>query len=584
MAFRTIGLAALALSVAATAAAAPGNGKLAYFRNPSIFTANADGSAETLVATVPTTYLADQTPLWSPDGAHLAYLTSVESPGIVEFVPEVVDADGGNPKQLAAHGNFLLACWLDASTLVAVATYSSEAPFLLDEDLYAFGLDGSVRRLTADGLVKDVSPQGCAPDGSAVAYAEDVADRSRARVVSADGSRNVVVTPAGVSDTEPSWSPRGDELAFTRYGTDARGLYASDPTGDGARRVSSRPAAQIRWSPDGASILYAYYYTDYSRCSRFGCPSSSQIWKAAADGSGDQLLAESGSDVDERWSPDGQRILFARGGRNYVMNADGSCKTVLPANVPPSADWQPVPGLPPAAPLVCADLKISADATQLDLPLRGQRSYTVSVTNQGNATASSVLLDQPAVGPATIARAEASQGSCTTEDGIHCELGGLAAGASATVDVQVQVDGPGRAILRASVSAPEPDGDPFDNSVDVFLWVHDCTILGTAGADLLLGTPKRDRICGLFGDDRIYGGKGNDVIYGGEGADTIVPGRGRDVVHAGGGEDIVLARDGERDVIDCGPEKDVAVVDRLDVVSHCRTVYRPANPPRRDRR
>jgi dipeptidyl aminopeptidase/acylaminoacyl peptidase len=30
-----------------------------------------------------------------------------------------------------------------------------------------------------------------------------------------------------------------------------------------------------------------------------------------------------------------------------------------------------------------------------------------------------------------------------------------------------------------------------------------------------------------------------------------------------------------RDVIDCGSERDIAVVDRLDVVSHCETVVRP---------
>jgi hypothetical protein len=107
MPIRAIAIAALSLTLLASAgAAAPGNGKLAYFRNPSVFTANEDGSGETKIATLPASYLSEQTPLWSPDGAHLAYLTLIERPGVVEIVPEVVDSGGGNPKQLATDGRF----------------------------------------------------------------------------------------------------------------------------------------------------------------------------------------------------------------------------------------------------------------------------------------------------------------------------------------------------------------------------------------------------------------------------------------------------------------------------------------------
>jgi peptidoglycan/xylan/chitin deacetylase (PgdA/CDA1 family) len=50
---------------------------------------------------------------------------------------------------------------------------------------------------------------------------------------------------------------------------------------------------------------------------------------------------------------------------------------------------------------------------------------------------------------------------------------------------------------------------------------HGCTILGTAGNDVLVGTSGRDVICGLAGDDTITGSGGNDVLDGGPGRDTV---------------------------------------------------------------
>ena len=44
---------------------------------------------------------------------------------------------------------------------------------------------------------------------------------------------------------------------------------------------------------------------------------------------------------------------------------------------------------------------------------------------------------------------------------------------------------------------------------------------------------------------------------------------------AKGGNDVIYARDGDRDWIDCGSERDIAVVDRIDVVRHCEYVLRP---------
>jgi hypothetical protein len=82
-----------------------------------------------------------------------------------------------------------------------------------------------------------------------------------------------------------------------------------------------------------------------------------------------------------------------------------------------------------------------------------------------------------------------------------------------------------------------------------------CTILGTAGDDVLRGTAGEDVICGLDGDDRISagpgrdrvaGGAGRDRVRGGDDDDLVLGGRGRDRLYGGRGNDILhgnMARD-----------------------------------------
>ena len=89
------------------------------------------------------------------------------------------------------------------------------------------------------------------------------------------------------------------------------------------------------------------------------------------------------------------------------------------------------------------------------------------------------------------------------------------------------------------------------------------TSTGGGYDDVIYGEGGNDTIFGGAGDDKLYGGPGNDVITGGPGADKI---------YGGPGSDTIYADDGERDVIDCGPGRDRAVVDSVDVVKNCEVV------------
>lgn len=100
-------------------------------------------------------------------------------------------------------------------------------------------------------------------------------------------------------------------------------------------------------------------------------------------------------------------------------------------------------------------------------------------------------------------------------------------------------------------------------------------IVGTSKSDYLAGSGYDDAIYGLGGNDTLLGGQGDDSLYGGPGNDVLIGGPGADKLYGGAGSDTILAVDGERDIVDCGPGRDKAVVDTVDVVhKNCEVVVR----------
>ncbi|WP_353648310.1 LPXTG cell wall anchor domain-containing protein [Nakamurella sp. A5-74] len=136
-----------------------------------------------------------------------------------------------------------------------------------------------------------------------------------------------------------------------------------------------------------------------------------------------------------------------------------------------------------------ADLRVTK-APASDTPEAGtQHGYTVSVTNNGPSLSRGVVLTDPLPTGTTYVSAISSSGSCTAVDGaIRCAIGDLAAGASATVQITVQLGAAlgGRILTNAasatsapSTGAATPDPTPANDSSTVSQIV-------SARSDLLL--------------------------------------------------------------------------------------------------
>lgn len=110
------------------------------------------------------------------------------------------------------------------------------------------------------------------------------------------------------------------------------------------------------------------------------------------------------------------------------------------------------------------DPEVSLAATP-SIATQGQTlSYTATIRNIGTAAATGVMLTAwPPIGAAAVTSSSASQGSCGGSGPVMCTLGTIAAGASATVTINVLPGAFGTLTMQAMV-ALIADADPFNNT------------------------------------------------------------------------------------------------------------------------
>ena len=168
-------------------------------------------------------------------------------------------------------------------------------------------------------------------------------------VVSFDGRRVAYITLAGngrqeiwVSDTDGNnrvklissvnlitlgWSPDGSQFAFTDGAGGVVKLYAARTDGGGLHQMpwSGAGVNFAIWSPDSNAFYYSAYEKD---------PTKVTTWKAKADGSNPEKLAEDCGDVEDT-SADGKYLLLAGSpsggvGVSQISVSDRKCAFLMP--------------------------------------------------------------------------------------------------------------------------------------------------------------------------------------------------------------------------------------------------------------
>jgi TolB protein len=122
----------------------------------------------------------------------------------------------------------------------------------------------------------------------------------------------------------PGFASNNGKLVFWSMRDGHAQIYAMPADGSGQTNLSGNPAQEMdpAWSPDGERVAFARSFHAGGR---------PDIFVMNADGSGGGALTQGTlADRDPAWSPDGTQIVYASrteaGGpfRLFVMNADGT--------------------------------------------------------------------------------------------------------------------------------------------------------------------------------------------------------------------------------------------------------------------
>ena len=120
------------------------------------------------------------------------------------------------------------------------------------------------------------------------------------------GGEAVQVSSGGSAyDSQPAWSPNGQQIAFTRDDGHSIHIWVANADGSNARRLSGAEAVSVdpQWSSDGRTIIC----TSSGRTKGHGFG----LWEFVVEGgSARPLLVDKNQNIEPSLSPDGKTIAF----------------------------------------------------------------------------------------------------------------------------------------------------------------------------------------------------------------------------------------------------------------------------------
>jgi Tol biopolymer transport system component len=202
-------------------------------------------------------------PSLSSDGSTIAF---VAAPSELQY-NQIGIMDIGSPPRIVSTLGIIVnkvALSPDGSTIAFEGLVGA------DTDIYTVGVDGAGLRKLTDDPATDEFPQ-WSPDGKTIVYDnagkqedQDPQFSSTAEIwsVPADGSEPPTqLTQNGVSDSSPSFSPNGEQIAYFHDG--AIWIMAADGSEQQELLPGSKGGFTPRWSPDGKHIAFTRFSDEY---------------------------------------------------------------------------------------------------------------------------------------------------------------------------------------------------------------------------------------------------------------------------------------------------------------------------------
>ncbi len=254
-----------------------------------------------------------------------------------------INVDGSQNRQLFST---TIACnhhdWSPDGTRMAVQGYGPES-------IYAINIDGTqLTRLTATAGVTDTEPA-WSPDGQRIAFTRfhdtlnNRMESAEIWIMNADGSDQQSL---GINGAFTDWSPDGTRLVYISGKSGNQEIYTCLTNGSNEQKLTETAMNETfpSWSHDGRKIAFSASIGDMNDGTSY------EIFVMNFDGTGmTQLTNNNCSDFFPKWSADDTQIVFESdlpdGPGNeevYVMNADGSNVRRVTNTAPPASASLPV--------------------------------------------------------------------------------------------------------------------------------------------------------------------------------------------------------------------------------------------------
>ena len=300
----------------------------------SLYLAAADGSGTRRLTHADA---KDGAPRWSPDGAHLAFLSNRGAQQQAQIW--LIRPDGGEAWQASRLPESVAAfAWSpDGTNFVAV----SKAVEGQQED----GADKTDDKQQSD--VRHITKIRYRADGEGFLDGKP----KHLWLIPAFGGTARQLTNADTDDTEPAWSLNGHDIAFVTNRSDDRErnnvseIWSISAAGSAARCLLGGDTASFgapSWSPDGAQLAAVGNWDAAS-----GGAKDHHLWLVPAAGGAARCVTEgygrsigdvamsdifAGSDAPPRWTPDGTRILalVSDAGSTHIQAIDVASGEVTP--------------------------------------------------------------------------------------------------------------------------------------------------------------------------------------------------------------------------------------------------------------
>ena len=147
------------------------------------------------------------------------------------------------------------------------------------------------------------------PDGKWVVYGGDAEGNRDIFLQSTTGQTPINLTAESADDDDqPAFSPDGERIAF-RSSRDGGGIFVMGRTGEAVRRLTRR-GFKPTWSPEGQEIAFTTENADLDPQNTVGL---SSLWVVDVASGQERPLANVDA-VLPSWSPHGQRIAYTTRG------------------------------------------------------------------------------------------------------------------------------------------------------------------------------------------------------------------------------------------------------------------------------